>query len=221
MRQHTEAINDIVSALVSGNNDFLQGRTDDYFKLQCHRQHPFITMVTCSDSRVHPQVVMSDAIDKIFTIKNIGNQIATSAGSVDYGILHLKTPLLLILGHTCCGAIGAFLNGYENEPDTIKRELDRLGPALKEIAPAAPSEDILLEGTLLNIEYQVAEAVNRYRPLVEDYKLTVMGAVYDISNQLGNGHGCLTFTAINNGSDVAGIHALEFGHNVLMRRSVQ
>lgn len=221
MRHHTAQINDIVSALVSGNKDFLRRHTDDYFKRQCQRQHPFITMVTCSDSRIHPQVVMPDAIDKIFTVKNIGNQIATSAGSVDYGILHLKTPLLLILGHTCCGAIAAFLGGYDKEPLTIKQELDRLAPGLKELELEDTDNDVYLEGTLLNIEYQVAEAVNRYRSLVDRHQLTVMGAVYDISNQLGNGHGCLTFTTINNRSDVAGFNALELGDNVRPRRSIQ
>jgi len=221
MRHHTAQINDIVSALVSGNKDFLRTHSDDYFKRHCHGQHPFITMVTCSDSRIHPQVVMPDAIDKIFTVENIGNQIATSAGSVDYGILHLKTPLLLILGHTCCGAISTFLGGYDHEPDTIKQELDRLAPALKGISSEANANDAWIEGTLMNIEYQVEEAVSRYRLLVDEHKLTVMGAVYDIGNQLGNGHGRVTFTSINNRSDIAGLDALKLGDNLRVRRTVQ
>lgn len=221
MERHKSHINEIVKALVSGNRDFLRHRDDDYFKQHCHRQHPFITLVTCSDSRVHPQVVMPDAIDKIFTIKNIGNQIATSLGSVDYGILHLKTPLLLILGHSCCGAIAAYLGGYDHEPPTIKQELDRLAPALRDICGNIEDQDTLLEATLTNIDYQVQEAVVRYRSLVEEHKLTVIGAMYDIADQLGNGHGSLTFTNVNTRSDAAVFDAFELGDNIRVRRPVQ
>ena len=59
-------------------------------------------------------------------IETIGNQMTSSQGSVDYGILHLHTPVLLNMGHTDCGAIKAFMKGYEKENDAVKCELDNL-----------------------------------------------------------------------------------------------
>ncbi len=221
MTHHSAHIPDIIRALISGNREFLSARCDSYFQTHCQKQQPSITMVTCSDSRVHPHVVMPDAIDRIFTIENIGNQIATSAGSVDYGILHLKTPLLLILGHTCCGAISAFLAGFDHEPDSIKRELEGLAPALNRIKVKENGNDPVLEGTLANIDYQVESAIQRYHNLVKRQELTVMGAIYDISDQLGNGHGHLAFTNLNNGLDFTGANTVEFGDNLWLRRPVQ
>ncbi len=65
-------------------------------------------------------------IDKVFVIRNIGNQLENSSGSVDYGIFYLQTPLFLVLGHVNCGAVKAFLKGYADEPESIRNELDHL-----------------------------------------------------------------------------------------------
>ncbi|MCK7460976.1 MAG: hypothetical protein MZU84_02360 [Sphingobacterium sp.] len=99
---------EIVAQIVLGNNYFTQTHPHEYFESFSYEQKPYITLVTCSDSRVPLNSLMPDTSNKVFSIQNIGNQILSTEGSVDYGIYHLKTPLLFFLGHSDCGAIKAY-----------------------------------------------------------------------------------------------------------------
>ena len=120
---------EIIKEIINRNNDFVEKHTEEDFKPYMTSQQPDITLVSCSDSRVQPTAILKNPINRIFEIENIGNQIATCEGSVDYGVLHLKTPVLLILGHSDCGALKAYMKGYETLEDSIKLELDNLNPA--------------------------------------------------------------------------------------------
>jgi carbonic anhydrase len=64
-------------------------------------------------------------------VRNIGNQIATAEGSVEYGVRHSHTPLLIIVGHVACGAIKAATGNYSSESDAIKHELNGIKIAIK------------------------------------------------------------------------------------------
>ncbi|MGE5758499.1 MAG: carbonic anhydrase, partial [Sideroxydans sp.] len=78
-----------------------------FFQELAKGQHPRATVVTCSDSRVHTNMLDQTPEGDLFMIRNIGNQIETARGSVEYGINHLGSSLLLIIGHSSCGAIKA------------------------------------------------------------------------------------------------------------------
>ncbi len=181
---------ELIEIIINGNDQFVRNHNKEYFKDHFEKQNPYITLVTCSDSRVQPDVILPDSINKIFIIRNIGNQISSNEGSVDYGIYHLKTPVLLILGHSDCGAIKAFLKGYNHEPDTIKHELDNLKPVVLK-------EDKLIENIRKNINYQVDIAIKKYKELIQNGELAVVGAYYDFKNDLQKDHGRLTVININ------------------------
>jgi carbonic anhydrase len=100
---------EVIAEVFKTNDAFVRGRGEDYFKSHLEVQRPEITLLTCSDSRVQPSILSEEMIDKVFVIRNIGNQLENSAGSVDYGIFHLQTPLLMVLGHVNCGAVRAFI----------------------------------------------------------------------------------------------------------------
>lgn len=75
-------------------------------------QHPYAIVVCCSDSRVIPEAIFSAGIGEIFTIRVAGNVITeTQLGSVQYAAGHLGSKVILVLGHTHCGAVGASLQG--------------------------------------------------------------------------------------------------------------
>ena len=181
---------ELIEIIINGNDKFVKNHNKEYFKDHFDKQNPNITLVTCSDSRVQPDVILPDSINKIFIIRNIGNQIPSNEGSVDYGIYHLKTPVLLILGHSDCGAIKAFLKGYNDEPDTIKHELDNLKPVILK-------EDKLIENIRKNINYQVDLAIKKYKELIQNGELAVVGAYYDFKNDLQKDYGRLTVININ------------------------
>jgi carbonic anhydrase len=200
-------VKDIIKGIIDNNGSFVSAHGEAYFKPHTAAQHPKITLVACCDSRVQPTVIEPDAIDKVFTIETIGNQVASAQGSVDYGVLHLHTPVLLILGHSDCGAVKAFMKGYENENDAIKAELDNLKATIRE--PGTGSfEEALVKNVQQNILNQVTAAVKRYQSLVDEGKLTVVGAYYDFVNTFGKGHGRVVITSVNGITDALKIKAL-------------
>jgi carbonic anhydrase len=200
-------VKDILKDIIENNNAFVAGHDKAFFNPHMSAQHPRITLVTCCDSRVQPQVIEPDPIDKVFTIETIGNQMASALGSVDYGVLHLHTPVLLIMGHTDCGAIKAFMKGYEKENEAVKCELDNLKACLDN-SSCELFEEELMKNIRKNVKHQVDAAMKRYQALISEGKLTVVGAIYDFMDALGKGHGRVVVTTINGISDAEQIRSM-------------
>jgi carbonic anhydrase len=194
-----EAHLNLLIDLFNRQEEYANSLEPTFFRKFLTKQTPYITLVTCSDSRVQPEVLGIDTINNIFSVRNIGNQIINSLGSVDYGVNHLKTPLLIILGHVRCGAITASLQDYSNETFATIRELNNLCPALEKIKDKnfKRFHDKVEEAILENINLQVEVALKRYRDKVYSGKLTVVGALYDFANLYGKGKGKVLIVNIN------------------------
>jgi carbonic anhydrase len=188
---------ELIDLIIKENDEFVRTHNNEYFRVHAAAQNPFVTLVACSDSRVGAQAVSKDTINRVFMIKNIGNQIATSEGSIDYGILHLKTPLLIITGHADCGAIKARMKGIDGEPDSICRELRSLPACRSKLSQSLDFETRLLDNIISNINFQVKKALIKYQEQVEKGELTILGAFYDFRNQLGKGFGRLVILSRN------------------------
>ncbi|MBE9466777.1 MAG: carbonic anhydrase [Bacteroidetes bacterium] len=193
-------IDKIINQIIKGNKEFVNSHENNFFEEFQNHQSPFITMVSCSDSRVQPNVILPEATNKIFMVENVGNQILSSEGSVDYGIFHLKTPILLILGHSDCGAIKAFMNGYSNERDSIKHELEYLEKADLKLADSSENDNVVYN-VLKNIDYQVDVALSKYADLIRNNELTVIGAYNDFKNDISSELGDIVFVNINGEKD--------------------
>jgi high affinity sulfate transporter 1 len=187
---------EIVTQIVLGNNYFTQTHPKEYFERFSHEQKPYITLVTCADSRVPLNALMPDTSNKVFSIQNIGNQILSTEGSVDYGIFHLNTPLLFFLGHSDCGAIKAYLKGFASEADSIQHELDFLRPTIKESA-TTDLEKLHSQVIEKNLDYQVNIAFKKYRDLIQSGKLTIMAGFYDFKGEYGKGMGDIVIVNVN------------------------
>ena len=116
----------------------------------------------------------------MFIVRNIGNHIKTSTGSVEYGVNHLHTPLLLILGHSHCGAISAVNTDYSNLEHGIIAELDSIN-----IKPGLSN----IQGVEQNVHNQVQYALQLFGPLVKAKKLLIVGGVYDFGDEMKKGDG--------------------------------
>ncbi|MCI8602736.1 MAG: carbonic anhydrase [Ruminiclostridium sp.] len=134
-------------------------------------QFPYAIVITCSDSRVIPESIFSAGIGEIFTIRVAGNVMDNhQLGSVDYAADHLGSKLVVVLGHTHCGAVGAALS---SKPEGyIKTITD-------EILKAAGDEKDENKACILNVERSV-------KIIKDSLKLSegtlVCGAVYDIES---------------------------------------
>ncbi len=158
-------------------------------------QKPRATVVTCSDSRVHTSAIDETPENDVFMIKNIGNQLENAQGSVEYGVEHLNTPVLFVIGHTGCGAVKAAMEGELSKlSKPVRSELEHLKlPELTEKDENAA----WAEAVVANVRNQVAHAVEHFGGRVQQGKLTVVGAVYDFRNDLGQGAGKITIVDVN------------------------
>ena len=108
------------------NGAFMRGHDAKYFKTFADAQKPRATIVACSDSRVQSPAFDARPENDLFTIRNIGNQLATAEGSIEYGVGHLKTPMLVILGHSGCGAVKAAMGDFSQQPPAIRHEIETI-----------------------------------------------------------------------------------------------
>lgn len=189
----------IVKELMSDNASWVKTHRPEYYKPFVEGQHPRATVVTCSDSRVHENAFDRTPDNDLFMVRNIGNQIATAEGSVEYGVHHLHTPLLIIVGHVACGAIKAAQSDYSRESIAIRREIASLKVPPKH-TPGDDHEE-WLRGVDANVNNQVAVAMKKFKREIAEGKLTVIGSIYDFQNALHQGQGRLVITNINGDTD--------------------
>jgi len=178
-----------IQVLLEYNAQHMQQHSREHFKTFIELQTPRATVLTCSDSRVQMHAIDPFPANDLFVVRNIGNQLATAEGSIEYGVRHLHTPLLLVLGHVRCGAIEAAHGDYSEESEAIRLELDTLH---------VDKTRGLLENVLENVHHQVSEALEIFDSEVRKGEVLVAGAVYDFANDFNCGHGKLIFTDLNN-----------------------
>ncbi|MCP5276989.1 MAG: carbonic anhydrase [Thiobacillus sp.] len=195
-----EAAKAMLKNVVQDNQRFVQTHKADHFSHFQTSQHPRATVITCSDSRVHTHALDGSPDGDMFMIRNIGNQISTAEGSVEYGVHHLHTPLLLIVGHVACGAIKAASGDYAKESGPIRNELDTI---------QIPKGEGGLSSVKLNVNNQVRQAMNKFEEEVLKGTLTIVGAVYDFKNEMGQGHGKLNIINVNGETDAGRIARLD------------
>jgi carbonic anhydrase len=192
---------EITRSILTDNASFVSGKSEAFFTPFKDAQHPRATVVMCADSRVHTHAFENTPDGDLFVIRNIGNQVLSNPGSVEYGVRHLHTPLLLIIGHVACGAVKAALGDYRTLSNAIREPLDRLHLALDQSRKQAESEARWRAGIEENVHYQVDEALSTYKEEISSGKLTVVGAVYDFQNVYGQGRGRLVLLNVNGERD--------------------
>lgn len=161
---------------------------------------PRATVVSCADAGMHMQALYAAPNQDLYVVRNFGNQIATAQGSVEYGVRHLNTPLLLIVGHVACDAIAAAAGDYSALPAAIRRELDPL---------SIPKGEPGLASVRLNVHQQVRYAMGRFEDRVLAGQLVVVGAVYDPRDELKQGAGRLVIVNVNGETDPARLAQME------------
>lgn len=200
-----EQLRGIVSELIQDNAEFARTHKAGYFKPFAEQQYPRATVVSCADARGHTQMLDKTPDGDLYMVRNIGNQISTAEGSVEYGVRHLHTPLLIIVGHVACDAIKAAQGDYRKESEAIRRELASIKLPLRE--PEHDENEAWQRGVEANVDHQVAYALKKFAPEVKAGKLTVIGAIYDFQNAMQQGQGRLVITNVDGATDIGGLLA--------------
>lgn len=184
--------------LLTDNQSYME-HGDKYFAAFADKQTPRATVVTCADSRVQSNAWDVTPENDDFTIRNIGNQVETAEGSIEYGVEHLRTPLLLVIGHTGCGAVKAAMGDMSKLSAPIQKELEHIH--LPKPAPGKSPEAAWAEAVITNVNNQVETALKHFGKDVQAGQLTVVGAVYDFRNDLLQGAGKLSIVNVNGNSE--------------------
>lgn len=175
---------------------------------------PFFTWLTDTDASIQPHFLLSSNDGKIYTVRNIGNQLELSSGAVDYGILSMHTPVLMITSNTDNQSVSQFMTGYQQLSPEAQTQFEGLKNALGEPGKfkegkTADFDEQLLTNIEKNIDFQVAQAISRYEKRIVTGRLVVVGSILDLDNQYGRGEGRLILINVNGETNAEGLHKMQ------------
>ena len=180
--------------LIDGNARFVKGQTTaprrspaDFNRLAT-AQYPEAVIVSCADSRVAPEILFDVGIGDIFVIRVAGNVINDAGvavkGSIEYAIAELNVPLIVVLGHSGCGAVKAamqHIDAKDSLPGSINGLVELVKPAVAQSKGEAgdPLENAIRKNVQIGVErLKVLQPI--IGPKVSEGKLKVVGGVYDL-----------------------------------------
>ena len=185
---------EILKELVAGNQRFMKGtatsprRAPGDFLPLAQGQRPEAVIVSCADSRVPPELVFDQGVGDLFVVRVAGNVVAKAGppvkGSIEYGVAELGVSLVMVLGHTECGAVKAAIKHLDDK-DALPGALGRLVNSIKPAVARAKG----MPGDFLDnaLRANVAIGVEQLRglqpivaPAVQSGRIKVVGAMYDL-----------------------------------------
>jgi carbonic anhydrase len=180
--------------LLDGNQRFVagkrltpRGRPED-FRALAHGQFPEAVITCCADSRVAPEILFDVGVGDIFVVRVAGNVIEGTGvavkGSIEYAVAELNVPLILVLGHSECGAVKAAIKHLEDkdaQPGAINGLVDLIKPAVARTKGMQGSqlENAVRENVKVGVE-RLKGLDPILAPRVKDGKVKVLGGVYDL-----------------------------------------
>lgn len=186
---------EVLSRLLAGNQRFVRGqlthprRRPGDFKPLAERQTPLAVVVGCADSRVAPEILFDQGVGDLFVVRVAGNVVSGAGGvvkgSIEYAVAELSVPLVLVLGHSQCGAVKAavkHLDARDALPGAIRDLVEAIKPAVARVK-GMPG-DRLANAVRANVEAGVARLRTLepiLAPAVREARVKVAGGVYDLS----------------------------------------
>lgn len=180
---------DVIKLLIDGNKRFYSGNMEhphmskDDRVLGMAGQEPKVVVLCCSDSRVPPEIVFDVGLGDMFVVRVAGNVVSELViGSIEYGVTHLGIEVVLVMGHSQCGAIQAVCDGMDKD-GYAPAIADQINKAFRKAK--AMSGDIEKNTCLINVESMVSEIKNKglgFDKLMSDNELVVCGAYYQIDS---------------------------------------
>lgn len=149
-------------------------------------QHPFATILGCSDSRVPPEHVFDQELGDLFVVRVAGNVAdPIELGSVEYAAEHLNVPLVMVMGHRQCGAVKATVAGGKPEGN-IAAIVNKIAPAVQKAEKGIKDKDKLLDAAIEENAKLTAKTLTEkseiLKHLVEEGKVKIVVGVYDLAS---------------------------------------
>src|ERR1700677_1139139 len=187
--QPAVSANDVWAGLMAGNARFVSGKTRSHDVVALRRklsssQSPNAIILSCSDSRVGPELIFDQSLGDLFVVRTAGNVADPVAlGSMEYAVEHLHSSLLVVLGHQKCGAVNAACSGEKMPSANLQAIVDKIDPAVA-LAKSHAKADDLVEAAIKENVHQSAKDVLAnsaiLREAVDSGKLRVVEAEYEL-----------------------------------------
>ena len=181
-----------LAALVEGNERFVRGEArfptvqKEILAELAKAQHPYATILGCSDSRVPPELVFDAGFGELFIVRVAGNVVSPEVmGTLQYAAVHLRTPLFVVLGHEGCGAVKAALavkHEGARERSRIALLLKNILPGLQEVDARLAPEDLLDAAIAANVRWSMHQLLEtpEAKARIAEGVMKMVGAVYEL-----------------------------------------
>ena len=181
-----------LARLVAGNHRFVNGEArfptvkKEVLAILAKGQHPYATIIGCSDSRVPPELVFDAGFGDLFIVRVAGNVISPEImGTIQYAAVHLRTPLFMVLGHEGCGAVQAAIaahDGQSQERARIRLLLDGMLPGLERLPAGLPPRERMNAAVEANVRWSMRQVLEtpEGQARVKEGVLKLVGAVYEL-----------------------------------------
>ena len=182
--------------LIEGNQRFLDNFMEEkdfrtLIQITKDKQHPFASVLSCADSRAPVELIFDQALGDVFSVRLAGNIASDKAiGSLEFSTKYLGAKLIVVMGHTSCGAVKAacddFRDGHIGEiinfiKPSIRHEKTVLNPADR----CSQNAEFVEKINALNVQHQI-ETIIRQSDIVDELleakQIAIVGAIYDISS---------------------------------------
>ena len=181
---------DAIQKLKDGNKRFATAKSQHPDESKERRnemlkgQHPFVVILSCSDSRVPPELIFDQGLGDIFEIRNAGNVLNEHViGSIEYAVMHCGVKLIVIMGHQDCGAIAATLSGV-SETKYIKALEDSIKPAIddcKKQGLEINSDNVVKAHVMQDIEELMAQDTELVK-YMKEHDVKIVPAYYHLDS---------------------------------------
>jgi carbonic anhydrase len=175
--------------LMAGNRRFVAGKPRKHELVSLRRklasgQNPNVIILSCSDSRVSPEVVFDQSLGDLFVVRTAGNVADRVAlGSIEYAVDHIHSPVLVVLGHQKCGAVTAACSGEKMPSANLDAIVDRINPAVTQAKTYAKGDDLIESAVKENVHQSAKDVLANseiIRDAVKSGKLKVIEAEYQL-----------------------------------------
>jgi carbonic anhydrase len=181
-----------LAALKEGNARFVSGKTARACNIQrvaatAQGQYPLASVIGCADSRTPPEVIFDLGIGQLFVcrVAGVASEV-NDVASLEYGAEHLGSPLIVVMGHTQCGAMQAAIADH-SLPGSLPHLMDTIRPAVERARAANPHADaatLLAAATREQVQGEIRKLLKSpvLHELVVTGKLKIVGAIYSVED---------------------------------------
>lgn len=173
--------------LTAGNHRYMAGKTasQDFpaeRKALLKTQHPKVAVLSCSDSRVPPELVFDQGLGELFVVRTAGeDDDPVALGSLEYAVEHLGSSMIVVMGHQNCGAVTAACSGGKSESTNLDAVLNPIAVSCTKSEPKTPEHiDAAIRDHVHTVAQELLSRSKVLKTAVDEGKLKIVEAYYSL-----------------------------------------